>query len=190
MEFEELQKIWDSQKNELLYAFDTNAMNKLVNSKKEKAHHITNVSELLLIIVNAAAGIFISGIAIFFQTKNMFLYVIALWMFTCALYLLINRIRRIKENKKFDRTVSGDLYHAVSLATYQVHLSQSMRWNILPVGMLSLLAMWESGKSIWIILIILIFFVLVFFIGGWEHNIYKSRKRELKILQEKLESES
>jgi NADH:ubiquinone oxidoreductase subunit H len=190
MEFDELKKIWDSQNNQLLYAFDENALHKLVESKKKKAHHIANISELLLFIVNFGAGAFIFGITFFGHIKSAFLYVIAVWMFSCALYLLINRVRRIKENKKYDRTVLGDLNHVLSLVSYQVHLSQTMRWNILPVGMLSLLAIWEAGKSIWIIVSILIFFVLAYFLSGLEHNIYKSRKRELKKLQEKLEKES
>jgi hypothetical protein len=64
-----------------------------------------------------------------------------------------------------------------------------MRWNILPIGILSLLGLWEGGKSIWIAASILVFFILAHYTGGWEHDIYKRRKRELELLQSKLESE-
>ena len=37
--------------------------------------------------------------------------------------------------------------------------------------------------------LILIFFVLTGYASGWEHRIYKARKRELEILQGKLENE-
>jgi hypothetical protein len=83
----------------------------------------------------------------------------------------------------------GDLRHAISVATYQVHISQIMRWNILPIAALTLLGLWEGGKPIWIALIVLLFFALTYYAGGWEHNIYKGKKRELEILQNKLDNE-
>ena len=36
---------------------------------------------------------------------------------------------------------------------------------------------------------IIIFFVLTNYASGWEHNIYKRKKRELEILKDKLENE-
>ena len=83
----------------------------------------------------------------------------------------------------------GDLRHALSVATYQVRLAQFGRWNILPIGILILLGVWESGKSIWVVVGTLIFFVLANYVAGWESGIYKARKRELEILKNKLEGE-
>jgi hypothetical protein len=48
MEFEELRKIWDAQNNQPLYAINEKAMYNLILSKKKQAHHITNISELLI----------------------------------------------------------------------------------------------------------------------------------------------
>ena len=59
MEFEEMKKIWDSQNNEPLYAINEKALHNHIMSKKKTGYHITNTSELLLIIVNACAGLFI-----------------------------------------------------------------------------------------------------------------------------------
>ena len=117
------------------------------------------------------------------------MYFLSAWMFSVALYLLASRIRRIKGDYRFDRSMHGDLNHAISMATYQVRLSQLMRWNILPMGILILLGVWEGGKSVWVAVGIFIFFVLANYAAGWEHSIYKARKRELEILQNKLESE-
>ena len=118
------------------------------------------------------------------------MYLMAAWMFATALYSLVSRIRRIKGDHRFDRSMQGDLHHAISVATYQVRLSQIMRWNILPVGVLTLLGIWEGGKSFWIAGFILIAFVLVHYASAWEHGIYKARKRELEILQKKLKTKS
>ena len=190
MEFEELRKIWDAQNNQPLYAINEKAMYNLILSKKKQAHHITNISELLLIFVNLGAGIMILALNLFRQSVNISLYVLSAWMLVTALYTLVRRIQRIKGDQQFDRSISGDLSHAISMASYQVRISQIMRWNILPVAGLTLLGLWEGGKPIWIVVIVLLFFALTIYAGGWEHNIYKRKKRELEILQKKLGNES
>ena len=185
-EFEELKQIWDSQNGQPLYAINEKALHSRILSKKKLTLHIANVSELLLIIVNSTACFFILGMNSFNTSANVFMYLIAVWMLGCALFLLVSRIRRINRSNRFDRSMLGDLDHAISVATYQVRLSQLMLWNILPIGIVSLLGIWEGGKSIWIAAGTLIFFVLAYYAGGWEHTIYKGRKRELEILQDKL----
>jgi hypothetical protein len=189
MEFDEMKKIWDSQNNEPLYGINEKALHNRILSKKKQAHHITNTSELLLIIVNAATGCLIFGMNFFRQSGSIFMYILAAWMFSTALYVLVSRIRRIKGSQRFDRSMRGDLDHALSVATYQVRLSQLGRWSILPMGILILPGIWEGGKSIWLVAAMVIFFVLVSYAGRWEHNIYKAKKRELEILQSKLENE-
>lgn len=189
MEFEELKKIWDAQNNQPLYAINEKAMYNLILSKKKQAHHITNISELLLIFVNFGSGILILAMNLFKQSGNISLYVLTAWMLASALYILVRRIQRIKGGQQFDRSINGDLNHAISVASYQVGISQIMRWNILPITVLTLLGLWEGGKPIWIALIVLLFFALTYYAGGWEHNIYKKKKRDLEILQKKLGNE-
>jgi hypothetical protein len=189
MEFDEMKKIWDSQNDEPLYSINEKALHNRILSKKKQAHHITNTSELLWIIGNIGAGCFILGVNLFKQSGSIFMYFLFAWMFATALVLLVRRIRRIKENYRFDRSMRGDLDHAISMATYQVRLSQLGRWNILPIGILILLEVWDGGKSFWIAVGILIFLAFAHYAAGWEHSIYKARKRELEILQQKLENE-
>lgn len=188
MEFDELQKIWDSQNNEPLYAFNETALHNRILSKMRQARHITNTTELLLIIIYLGAGCFLIGINFFKKPWNIFMYLMAAWMLATSLYILVSRIRRIKGDRRFDRTMHGDLNHAISVATYQVRLSQIMRWNSLPIGVLLLLSAWEGGKLFWVSGVILITFFLAYYAGRREHNIYKARKRELEILQTKLET--
>jgi len=190
MEFEELKKIWDVQNNQPLYAINEKAMYNLILSKKKQAHHITNISELLLIFVNLGSGVLVLSMNLFKQSGNISLYLLSAWMLGSGLYMLVRRIQRIKGSQQFDRSISGDLNHAISVASYQVHISQIMRWNILPIAGLTLLGLWEGGKPIWIAIIVLLFFALSYYAGGWEHNTYKRKKRELEILQKKLGNES
>ena len=190
MEFEEMKNIWDSQNSAPLYGINESALHNHILSKKKQAHHITNISELLSIIAYSVTGCFILGMSIFKQSGNLFMYILSAWMLGSALYLFVSSIRRIKGGQKFNRSMHGDLAHAISVATYQVRISQLMRWNILPTGILTVLGVWGSGKSIWVAFGILIFFALTGYAARWEHRIYKSRKRELEILRDKLENEA
>lgn len=190
MEFDEMKKIWNSQNNEPLYAINEQALHNRILSKKKKTYHITNVSELLLIIVNAGSGLFVLQITLSKQGMNIYMYLLAAWMFLSALYVLVSRIKRIRGNSRFNRSMLGDLSYAISVATYQVSLSRAGLWNILPIGIFCLLGVWEGGKSIWLIIALVILFALAARAGKWEHNIYKARKRELEALRDKLENEA
>jgi hypothetical protein len=188
MEFDELQKIWDTRHSQPLYVINEEALHHRIVAKKHQAIHIAVFTEWLLIIVNIAAGGFlletnVTGHGYFF------IYLLAAWMFGSALYVLVNRIRRIGAFSRFDRTLLGDLQHALAAARYQVRISHIMRWNVVPVGTLVILSIWEGGKPVWLTLVVSLFFILVFYASGWEHRIYKAKRQELEILQHKLVGE-
>ena len=189
MEFNEMQKIWDSQTHEPLWVINETALHKRILVKKEKVSHIANFSELLLLVVNIGGGSLVLGLNYFKPPTSLSLYLMSVWMFITALYVLVSRISRLKSGDTFDRSLLGELHHAISMASYQVRLSQLMRWNIVPIGALCLLSFRESGQSIWLTLGLLTFLVITYYAGGWEHRIYKAKKRELEALKIKLEQE-
>ena len=186
MEFDELKQIWDAQNNQPLYVIDEQALHNRILSKLRGGYHITSITELLLLIVNLGSGIFILAIDLSHKQGRIYMYLTAAWMFLTFIYILVSRIRRIRGNHRFDRSLHGDLEHAISIATYQVRLSQVMRWNILPIAALVLLSLWEGQKPIRAIVGVGIVFTLAYYVSGWEHGIYKRRKRELQKLQGKL----
>ena len=186
MEFEEMQKIWDTQNNQPLYTINEEALHNRIVTKKSQSIHIAGFSEWLLMIVNMAAGAFIFGTN-WVQHNWVFMYLLAAWMFGSAIYVLVSRLRRLKDQQRFDRTMLGDLQHALAAASYQVRLAQIMRWNVVPVALLIVLGIWESGKPVWLSVVICIFFILTFYASGCELNIYKNKKKELEILQHKLQ---
>ncbi len=189
MEFEELQKIWDSQNNKPLYAIDENALHNRILTKKRQTYHITNVSELLSIIVNLCTGSFVFVINYSGSHASIAMYIMAAWMLMVSLYALVSRVKRIRGEQQFHRTMKDDLNHAVAMATYQVRLSQLMRWNIIPIAALCLLGMLEAEKNGWVFLLTLGFFAITYYASGWEHNIYKGKKQELEILKARLEAQ-
>ena len=189
MEFEELKRIWDDQNQKVLYAIDEKALHNRIAVKRRQALHITNISEVMLILVNGGMGTFVVVMNYLRHSVNVSMYLLAAMMFGSAGFVLVNRITRIKGNNRFDRSMRGDLDHAFSVASYQVRLSYIMRWNFIPIGILVTLGMIEGGKSIWIAFGMLPFFMLTYYLSGWEHKFYKRKKQELENLQRKLSQE-
>ena len=186
MEFEELQQVWDDQDKRPIYTIDQQAMRDRILRKKRQARHITNRNELVLIIVNVGSGIFILSLH-FSLSRQFFMYLLAFWMLGTALFVAVSRFRRLKRNNRFDRSMRGDLDQAIATATYQVRLSFIMRLNILPIGLFVFLGMLESHKSTWFAVACIVFFILAFYASGFEHRIYRRKKRELQLLQSELE---
>ena len=187
MEFDEIKKVWDSQNNEPIYGINEKALHNRILAKKSQAFHITNVSELLAVVANFGGGSFMLAFSLYKESTNIFLYLLAAWMFVTGVYVLISRVRRLKDEGTFDRTVLGDLRHAIAVATYQVQLSFLLRWNIVPIGILVILSVWDGGRSVWLAIGLIIFLFITNYFAGWEHNFYKSRRRELETLLEKLD---
>jgi hypothetical protein len=183
MEFHEMQKIWDTQNNTTMYTINEQEMRHIIDRKRNRALHMANASELLLIFVNLGAGVFTLAIN---STRSLSLYVMAAWMLCTSLWVLSSRIRRLRGDNHFDRSLIGDLNHAIYVATYQVRFSRLMRLNILPIGGLVMMAMAESEKPVWIAAILVSIFALAFLVGGWEHRMYESRRDELEELTTKL----
>ncbi len=177
MEFEEIKKVWNTQNEEPMYVIDESALRSSIISKKEKGIHITNVSEVLSVVVNLGAGTFILATGMF---------LLAAWMLMVGIYCLVGLVRRKMGEKQFDRTMLGDLDHAVSIANYQVRFSGLMRWNIIPVGFLILWELWNKENTTGLMIAMILFFAIAFYASGWEHNYYKSRRRDVVELRNLL----
>lgn len=189
MEFEELKKMWHAQDKTYIYSIDEQALHNRIKAKQRQAYHITRASEWFSIGVLVVAGGVILVTTAAKSGGSVYLYLLSAWMLVAAVLLLIGRARRIKGQGQFDRSLRGDLEYAISLATYQVRLSQLLRWNLPVVGILVLLSFWEEGQSVWAIVGLIVFLALAYWASGWEHGIYKARKRELEVLKDKLNSE-
>ncbi len=186
MNFEELQQLWDTQNRKPMYIIDERALHNHILAKKQQAFHIARFTEWLLMLVNFA----VSGFIVWTNATSkglVFMYVLAGWLLISTLFVLVARIRRLRDMNKFDRSLLGDLQHALATASYQVRIAQVMRWNILPMALLILLSFWENGISAWVSIVAMIFFGVAYYASGWENNIYKRKKRELEALLRKME---
>lgn len=189
MEFDEMKKIWDAQNNRPLYVIDENALHHGIQSKMNGVLHITNMSEWSLMLINLATGCLLLAINPFKPGANIFMYIESAWMFATAGYVLVSRIRRIKASRHFDRSIHGDLDHAISVAAYQVRFSWVILWNLLPLGAIMIFSGWEAGKLLRVSIVMMVAYALAFYVGIKEQRVNKRRKRDLLILKEKLETD-
>ena len=188
MEFDEMKKIWDAQNNQPLYVIDEQTLHNRIHAKMNTVLHFTSLSEWLLIMINLGTGAVLLGNNPIKSGSNIFLFIEAVWLFALVVYLVVSRNRRIKASRQFDRSIHGDLNHAISLASYQMHISQIIRWNFLPMGAIMICSSWEAGKLVSVSAIILASYTLAFYVTSKGYLANKRRKRELQVLKEKLET--
>ncbi len=187
MEFEEMKAVWNNQDNEPVYVIDKVALHNRILAKKKDAHRLINLGELISSLANLVPGLFIIAMNLLNKNGNVYMYILAAWMIASSLWVLLFRIRRKKAARRYDRSMLGDLDFAIETATYQVQLSRLMRWNIIPIAILTTLGVWDGGNSLWLAAGIIVFFVLANYASGWEHRFYEKKKRELELMKGKME---
>src|SRR5262245_10311764 len=101
MEFDELQKIWDIQNNQPLYVINEQALHNRIVAKKHQIIHIAVLTEWILIIANFISGAFVLQQNYTGRRSLVFAYLLAIWLLGTAIYVLANRIRRMREQKQF-----------------------------------------------------------------------------------------
>ena len=187
MEFDEMKKIWDAQNNEPLYTFDEKALHNRIRSKMNTMLRFTSITEWVLILINVGTAGILLGFNGSKPGTNTFLYLEAAWMFVLAVYLVSHHIRRVKAGRRFDRSIHGDLDHSISVANYQMRLSQIVRWNFLPMGAIMIFSGWEAGKLLKVGIVILVSYTLAFYVTSKGYRANKRRKRKLQVLRGKLQ---
>lgn len=186
MEFDEMKQLWDTQRSRPLFVIDDKAMHEHIQSRKSSILYMANTNEWSLIGINLGAGVILLALNPRQTGANIFMYLESIWMFATVVYVVVSRIRRIKADRRFDRSIQGDLDHAISLAGYQVRLSRMIRWNLLPMGAIMICSGWEAGKFIRVSAVILVSYVLAFYVGRKGLRASKRRRRELESLKNDL----
>jgi hypothetical protein len=190
MEFDDLKKIWDAQNNRPLYVIDEKALHSRIQSKMKSALLYTNITEWGSIISNLfSAGVLIAIYSLR-HGANVLVYIEAAWMIATVVFVAAHRARRISSGHRFDRSIHGDLDHAISIATFQVHLVRILSLNILPLGAIAFLIAWGSGQLLKACIFVLLACPPSFYVGIKGNRKYVRRKRALQVLKEKLEAGS
>lgn len=189
MEFEEMKKIWDDQNQRPLYAINEDALRRRVHAKSRKASFTSNVNEIALIIISIItfAIVAIKNIG----NDNPYAYPPVIALLLTSVYIYIGRLRRKKKERQFDRTMLGDLDHALYNVDYEVRRARTFPlWYLIPVAIPAMLNMYMSGASMlkWVLVIgafILSYFVVWFGLTKMQ----EPNKRKLERLREKIVNE-
>lgn len=188
MEFDDLKKIWDAQNNRPLYVIDEKALHDRIQSKMKRALFYTNITEWGSIISNLfAAGVLIAVYCLR-HGANVLVYIEAAWMIATVVFVAAHRARRVSSAHRFDRSIHGDLDHAISNATFQVRLVRILSLNMLPLGAIAFLVAWGSGQLLKAVIFVLLVCPPSFYVGFKGNRKYRRRKRALQVLKEKLEA--
>ena len=182
-----MQKVWDKQSNEMLFVINEDALHKRVKAKKKQANRIVNVTEIGLMIVNTiTAGILFTDAII--DQEDIYSYSgVGIMLFT-VVYLLFIRRKRKKSDNTFDRSILGELEHAISNTQSTIQIGKTMiYWYLLPIGIFVIIKMIFNDASLLKWVLVIGAFILGNFVANWEiKNWHIPRKKHLEGLREKL----
>ena len=189
MEFEEMKKIWDSQNSEPLYAINEAALHKRIRAKMKRATRLNNINDFgLIIIAIVTAGILL----LLNKTPGIYDYAIIVVLMLIAGYVLAGRIKRKKQEARFDRSMLGDLDHAIANVQYEGNRSLTMHWwFIIPLAIPVLAKMLQKNTNLGQWLLVTGLFILSIIVIRWDHHrCILPRKRKLEALRRKLADEN
>lgn len=190
MEFEEMQKVWNDQQGETMYAINESALHNRIKSKKKAANRRINIVEISLMTLNSFVSIFLLADAIL-DNEGFWDYAGAVIMALTVAFLLFFRYRRKKAENNFDRSMLGELDHAIANTRSILQIATMMvYYYLLPVAFFTLGKMIYFGASIEKWLLIIGLYILAFFLVNWERrHCHIPRKEHLEMLKRKLTEE-
>ena len=186
MEIEDLQKIWNEQKGENMYAINETALHQSIRRKKASASRKINLTEIGITIINTLTAVilFIDALDDPHRWDFLFSGILA----ATVIYILYARHHRIRAEKNFDRTMIGELEHAIANTQATLRFNYLMMAGyMLPLLTMIILKMIDQGASPQRWLLILGMFAVSLILIQWERK--KSllpRKRKLQALKSKL----
>lgn len=186
MEFEEMKKIWDVQNHRPLYAIDEDALHRRIQAKRKKASLTSNVNELALIGISIVT--FIVVIVKNIDRDNPYAYGPVIALLLTSVYIYLGRVRRKKKEQQFDRTMLGDLEHALYNVDYEIKRARTFPlWYLSPVMLPTLLNMAMNDTSITRWIIVLGSFVLSYVVVWFGlRRFQQPQRRKLVRLKEKI----
>ena len=182
-----MKKIWDAQNNQPLYVLDEHALHKTVKSKMNRARRLVSINEIGLIVINLIVATK-NWIEVAQGKADWYDLAIAIIMTSIIGYILYLRTNRLKNERTFDRSILGELDHAISSTTSLIGISRSIYyWYMLPMGVTIMIKFILNGTDLSKWLIIIAMFGLSFFLIRLELNkCHLPRKRKLEDLRAKL----
>lgn len=189
MEFEEMQKIWDEQKGETMYAINEKALHRSITRKKDAASRRINKVEIGLILINSACGVILFIDAL--NDQHNWDFIGSAMMFCTVIYMGFLRHKRRKAENTFDRSIGGELDHAIANTNSIIHVSRMMIIGyLIPFSVFYIIKMISLGGPLNSWLTIGGMYLLAFVLIQWERKkMHIPRKEKLERMKRKLEEE-
>jgi hypothetical protein len=189
MGFEEIQKVWNEQKGENMYVIDEAALHRSVTRKKNAVSRRINCVEIMLSVINSLILIFL--LILMFSHPRIWGFMNIAIVATSVAYILYFRRKRKKEESRFDRSILGELDHAIFASGSIIRINYLMLGAYLaPMFAVAISSLIDTGASLekWIFTTGM--FVLSFFVVRWEQRACNvPRKKQLMVLKKKLMEE-
>lgn len=186
MEFEQMQKLWDEEKKENYFVINEEAMHQSVGAKKNAANRRINLVEITISIINLACAVFLFNDAL--DDPHYWDYVGSAMMVGTVIYIQYSRRKRIKAEKTFDRSVLGELDHAISNTNAIITFSRLMAYGyFVPISIFYTSKMIFVGASLEKWFLVSGMFIFSFILIYWERKkMHIPRRQKLEALKEKL----
>jgi hypothetical protein len=183
MQFEELQKVWDQQKQQAMYVLNEEALQQQIRRKGNKISRYISINEFGLLLIS----ILTVGFLALTSEHRTYTLLVAIAMGSSCAYMMWGRYRRLKR-KQQARSVLEELEYTIDNSNYYIRFAQTLFWwFMLPItgAMLYRLLSAEAGIFKWFLMIgsLALAFLLVRLELRYKHL---PRKQSLEKLKEKL----
>ncbi|MEQ8471493.1 MAG: hypothetical protein RIC35_09915 [Marinoscillum sp.] len=181
-----MKKIWNADSQQHAYAIDENVMHEKIIRKKHGSSKTVNRMEWILMIANVLAGTAILVKVLVRDINNPYLFAMVAVMYLSTAYIFWRRQVRLRDENQFDRTMLGDLDHAIRNATYRERLSLLAFGYAIPFFILIWVAAYHDDKSIYYLIGIPILFIITILASVIEHRTIHMRYRKRLVSMKKM----
>ncbi len=188
MNFEEMQVLWDSQRERPLYAFDSDALARLIGRQSRKISCTVRFVERMMIAGTLALAGFLAFEPLVRGTDRHQLPGALLFLASSA-YLATRALRRRRGEQRFESTLLGDLDRTIAQNRYHTELSRSFAlWFLLPAAVVCVLRFAaREPRSYAVAAVALAGLALSYALARYELRcVHLPKQRELESLREKL----
>jgi hypothetical protein len=189
MDFEQMQVVWDEQKERRLYALDLDALHESVRRRGRGIARGVEMMELGMIVPSlVTVAIIAAKSKLALDLRSLVLAM----MLAVAAYLLAGRLRRRARERRFEPNLRGDIELAISQLEYHIRRIRTFPlWFCAPMlaAVLAALLSSQPAKPLWAMLLALGAFPFVIYVTRLELRCLLPRKRELEALRAKLSND-
>lgn len=181
-----MQKIWDSQNQKPMYAFDEAALYQNIKNRRAAIDKKTNFIETTYIGISIVCSLILLSIG----SGRIYAYLSILALIGIGIFIFFHRKKRLGKNKAYANDILGELNEALANLYYLERAFKNFAsWYILPLAIPALLNMATApdGPPLWKWIYVIGSFLLGYFVVRWSlHKSLAPKINQLEALKAKL----